>query len=161
MEDIEFDEDETLDELELGNLKYNTTFLKVLCVLTFIGSGAHLIVFLMYFLNMNNISAFSMDVNSKSGLGILFTQILPPLFCITGAVIMLRLNRIGYLFYVAGAAMPIIYLLTLAILYEFDPMTSFLGLILRYTFNIGFIIMYGTQLYVMKPMSSKKSIEIY
>jgi len=69
--------------------------------------------------------------------------------------------KIGYFIYVAGAAMPILYFMILALVNELDPMTSFLGLILRYTFNVAFIIMYGTQLYVMKPLTNKKTIELY
>ena len=156
MDELEFDDtDETLDELELGQLSYSTTFLKVLCVLTFIGSGFWLAFLLIFYFNPNNLVALGLNMKNQVGLTLFFTEILPPFICITGAILMIRLNRFGYIFYVVGAGLPVIYTLSLALYHGLDPLTSVTAIILRYTVNIGFIIMYGTQLYVMKPWSSK------
>jgi len=156
MDELEFDDvDETLDELELGQLRYSTTFLKVLCVLTFIGSGFWLAFLVIFYLNPNNLAALGFNMQNQTGLALFFTEILPPFICITGAILMIQLNRVGYIFYVVGAGLPVVYTLSLALYYGLDPLASITGIILRYTFNIGFIIMYGTQLYVMKPWSSK------
>lgn len=156
MEDIEFEDNDTLDELELGNLQYSTTFLKVLCILTLIGSGLFLFYFCLIFLNVNNLKGFFSTPIGFGKESLLFLWILPCIFCITGAIIMLFRNKIGYIIYVVGGSMPIIYGLSYAIYYKIDLLPTIMALLLRYVVNIGFIIMYSTQLYVMKPLFKKQ-----
>ena len=110
------------------------TFLKVLCILTFVGSGLGI---------LGNLSILSTDIGLVS--------LLANVSCIIGAVMMLKLKKTGFYIYAVAELLPLIY--TFVVLGGFGAMSvPFLGeaVILVYLvaliIPLGFIAMYAINL---------------
>ena len=110
------------------------TFLKVLCILTFVGSGLGI---------FGNLSILSRDIGLVS--------LLANVSCIIGAVMMLKLKKTGFYIYAVAELLPLIY--TFVVLGGFGAMSvPFLGeaVILVYLvaliIPLGFIAMYAINL---------------
>lgn len=81
------------------------TFLTVLCVLTFIGSGMVLLASLFNLLFHSNLSFLpGMKSTNQLAIGI---AILSALFCLWGAIRMWTLHKMGFVLYIIGALLSI------------------------------------------------------
>lgn len=100
-----------------GGLPHRPTWLSVLCVLTFIGSGISSVSFLMVYISydealpmMQEIGSMipGMDLLATAGKNFFLTGFFLYFFSVMGASLMWRLQKIGFHFYVASQALLII-----------------------------------------------------
>jgi len=142
-------------ELINQNEKQLPTFLKVICILTFIGAGLNVFssVFTFYALQTKNsfsiamlqaLAANSEDIDLNTLLYNtnvnMISNFVTSLVCITGAFLMWKLNKTGYYVYVIAEICSIIF----PFIFPTAPIStlSFVALI----FPIGFIVMYSANL---------------
>lgn len=160
------------DELGLIDGSTDTTyrggrpsFLTVLCILTFVGVGFSLIygVFRFWQISMmeavfDTVGGLGMDdladdeymgsfANTYRWMKVsVILDLVGAVFCLTGAIVMWNLRKIGFPIYVVGQALPIIgTVLTYGSMFG-GGMFADIGLIfiaIGVIFPIGFIIMYG------------------
>lgn len=158
-----------LDE-EINNdagTKTIPVFLKVLCILTFVGAGIGILSSLGSIFTMGKLEENMrvMDETfSNSDIGVDFgnsyrwtkisyiLNLIGSLLCLTGALIMWRLRKYGYYIYIFGQVLPLIasfMLMNSMFSGAFGGLTiimTFFGMI----FPIAFIIMYGLNLKHMR-----------
>lgn len=135
-------------------------FLKVLCILTFIGTGLGILFNIFGFLALNMTHAFNvamMEAAAKSGEVLdpetllfntkvtLLTGIFTSIGCLIGAIFMWKLHKIGFTIYTISQACYIVF----PILF---PMTAELSLstFLWPLIPVAFVIMYAINLKHMK-----------
>lgn len=151
-----FEAGDTVDELEASYSYQNTTFLKVLCILTWVYTLVVGFFFLRYFGNAKNLAIFSNGFGDNMNTEIVFRMLVFPVVCSFGAVLMFMRYRVGYLVYLLGQIPPIA--LTVYHFYiEMDMPEEMIPVTILYNaVPIGFVIMYATQLYLMKPIFKRR-----
>lgn len=154
-----FEEGDTLDELEVSYSYRDTTFLKVLCILTWIYSAIVVFIFIRYFGNAANARTFMGGMGNSAGTYFMFNFFLFPIICSVGAFFMFRRNKWGFIIYVFGQVPPILYKGYLFFSEGNSPEAVIPMLILN-AFPIGFLIMYASQLKAMNKLRKPKSQEI-
>jgi len=138
-------------------------FLKVLCILTFVGSGLGILGALGGFAmggmnerlmqDMNNIGGgiydqMGLDIDAM----IVWTKysnianLLGSALCLTGALMMWKLKKVGYYLYVPGVVIPAV--VSVFAMRHILPSGPFAGLgtasiVVGFIFSAAFIVMYG------------------
>lgn len=152
-----FEEGDRIDELETSYSYTSTTFLKVLCILTWIYTLISVFIFMRYFGNITNAGIFFKGIGDNEMTYITFTYLILPIVCSGGAVLMFLKNKWGYVLYLFGQLPPIIYFAFE--IYRANRMSP--AIMVPFIINVGipagFAIMYSTQLYVMKPIFKKNT----
>ncbi len=170
-----------LDEDVQRHERKRPTFLSVLCILTFIGSGFGIISALVGFTGMNDVESTLSNARMGSdpfSQGILddldiagmqsiqnwanILSLLASALCLSGALVMWRLKKFGFILYVAGHVATIfgsyIALGLMQKMGEIMPLQAMGGLmetmgvavmVITVFISIGFIIMYGVNLKAM------------
>lgn len=171
-----------LDEEVQMNEQKRPTFLTVLCILTFIGSGFGILSALIGFTGINDIESSMRNAQMGAGdpvaqailndLDIAGMQaiqnwanilsLLASALCLSGALVMWRLKKFGFVLYVAGHAATIfgsyIALGLMEKMAEIMPVQAVGGvmqtmgavvMVVTVLLSIGFIIMYGVNLKAM------------
>lgn len=143
------------------------TFLKVLCILTFVGAGIGVLSGI-YSLFMNNFAIRTLESSpvftnmgeyvtlmKKWGMLLALLNLLGAVFCLVGALVMWKLKKVGFYIYVLGQILPFIGLYGL--MGGMTPnmggiMSGFMliGQVAGFIFPLAFIIMYGVNLKHMK-----------
>lgn len=155
---------DALDQFETNNQATKLpAFLKVLCILTFIGSGMGILGALMnlvLFSASTNILRTANDLSDglydRMGMDIdqmvrwttysNYANLLGSILCLTGALLMWKLKKTGFFLYIPGNLIPLI---TSFIAMEYvmgsGPFAFFgmAGIFFSAIFYIGFIVMYG------------------
>lgn len=145
-----------VDELEMDVRHRRSMFLTVLCILTWVGSGILMLYHAyMYLMMANAASLLSRFGDAKSLNWVLMLHlvgIVAPLFTITGAIVMWRLKKIGFVVYAIGQLAPVLLSFYIAIYLTGQTGSSevLFSMILPNVIPIGFLIMYATRLYEMK-----------
>lgn len=131
-------------------------FLTVLCILTFVGGGLGLIYSFFMWIGIsaaeNLMEAFSNGVASDAGDEavrmmhwlklLMIAYIGGNALCITGAIIMMFMRKIGFYLYIAGQVIPlaiIVFMLGNSLTEPGSQIWMFMAMI----FPMGFIVMYG------------------
>ena len=136
-------------------------FLKVLCILTWVGCGVGLfggLIQLWSYSAINAVADAFDKTNQTTYFGALFWQSIATfasaIICAIAAVLMWRLKKIGFFIYIFGEILP-----SIASLYMFLSISNeagigqefaFIGTAFSFVFPIAFIIMYGVNLKHMK-----------
>lgn len=163
-------EDSTLDYEENKGMP---VFLKVLCILTFIGAGLGILmsIYSMFTVeqSIKSLEQSSKLMGSSSPFGDLSGQIeatrqygllsailsfVGNSICLLGAFMMWKLKRMGYFIYITGHIFPIVG----SILYAtasgegsgFMSSMTYVGVVIQFIFSGAFIIMYGVNLKHLK-----------
>lgn len=151
-----------LDETDVPNKR--STFLTVLCILSFVGNGLSIIQGLVSWAMFGFISSvsnsFSKNPSQKNEVSNLFnsmsimsiSMIIGSILCIVGVIFMFRLKRKGFFFYLFGQILPIlaVFYFTLSL-----PGGNTLGISLLITIAsavipVVFIILYAINLNQLK-----------
>lgn len=90
----------------MENTTQRPTFLTVLCILTFIGSGLGLIGNLLMMVGASFLSAIVGDIADLTSLIVI--NLLGSIACLYGAIQMWKLKKMGFYAYVAGAGIPLV-----------------------------------------------------
>ena len=154
------DELDIIDRQEVVNKR--PVFLKVLCILTFVGSGMGITSAVISLL-IGGMSEESFRILQQMDGGILggfatdleemmrwqkyinFANLAGSAICLAGALMMWRLKRVGFYLYLPGALIP----LTVSIFGMQHIMTGFMAnigmfsIVLSGIFTAAFIVMYG------------------
>ena len=154
----------TLDSTENEQPKKRPVFLTVLCILTWIGSGIGLLSGMVSFITgpaddyselantpdpsgmLDGIAPyedFVMWSNVSNGIGILVAAL-----CIVGAILMFKLNKIGFFLYLAGCIISVA-VTAMAMNVLMPPMLAWVGVltvVLGALISAAFIIMYAVNL---------------
>ncbi|MGV3630386.1 MAG: hypothetical protein ACO1O6_04240 [Bacteroidota bacterium] len=149
-------------------------FLKVLCILTFVGAGLYSLVYLFNMINFESsikqleasqeiLSSTNNPFGDMSGLiaatkkwGMLsyILGFAGCILCLVGALMMWKLKKIGFYIYVAGQIIPFIgsFLMMSASSGsgEFMGAVSTISVVFAILFSVAFIIMYGVNLKHLK-----------
>lgn len=157
-----------LDNAATGNYAYTAparpVFLTVLCILTFVGSGFGLLaaLFGMLFSGMNQTSMRIMERSMENNpfadsFGFNYEEmvrwttysnwanLIGSALCLTGALMMWKLKKIGFFLYIPGWIIPVV-ISAFAMKYMMTGMlASFgaVGVVINIIFAGGFIVMYG------------------
>ncbi len=162
-------------ESEIDQLSYShvtsddkmPNFLKVLCILTFVGAGFGILGAVSNLL-LSDITEASLKLSStildsspvNDVLGFDFDQmivwqkyiniagLLGAILCLTGALIMWKRKRIGFFIYVPGAIIPAIVTI-MGMKYMFTGLLGGFAALAGYgalVFGIAFVVMYGLNL---------------
>lgn len=143
------------------NLNLNTenklpAFLKVICILTFIGSGLAIFSNVFALFALKTTHAFNvaiMEAAAKSGEMLdpetmffnskvtIISGIISSIGCLVGAILMWKLKKVGYYVYLISQICSIVFPFVFPII----PGTSLMT-ILSLIFPIGFIVMYSVNL---------------
>jgi len=89
----------------MENTAQRPTFLTVLCILTFIGSGLGLIGNLLMMVGASFLSSILGDIPDMTALIVI--GILGNVACLYGAMQMWKLKKLGFYAYSAGAVIPL------------------------------------------------------
>lgn len=149
------DELDIVDELEVNIVQGRSSFLTVLCILTWVGSGLSIIYHAyMYVLTAqaaNIIGRFGANDSMSWFLLSYLIGIFAPFFTIIGALLMWKLKRIGFFVYAVGQLVPLAYSIYFALgVTKAMGAGFFFVAIVPNIIQIGFLIMYGTRLFEMK-----------
>lgn len=164
------DSKDLLDNTASGNYVYTPparpAFLTVLCILTFVGSGFGLIsaLFGLMFSGMNDASFQMMERSMENNpfadsFGFNFEEmarwtaysqwanLVGSALCLTGALMMWKLKKIGFFLYIPGWIIPVT-ISAIAMQYIMSGSGVFsnfgsLGIVVNVIFAAAFIIMYG------------------
>lgn len=147
------DQLDIVDELELNvSSQKRTTFLTVLCILTWVGSGLSLLYYgIMYFSMALIVQNVTGENKYSNWMGLnLIAGLIAPVLTILGAVFMWRLRKWGFIMYVTGEMGMVVmsflqYILLYRIMNEGLLWPAFTSLI-----PIGFTIMYALNLKHMR-----------
>ena len=146
-----FEDGDRIDELETSYSYTSTTFLKVLCILTWVYTLISVFLFLRYFGNATNAGIFFSGIGDNAMTYITFSYLILPLICSAGAILMFVKNKWGYVIYLFGQLPPIAYFAYQ--MYRESGLGP--GVVFPFIINVavpaGFAIMYSTQLDVRKP----------
>ena len=164
------------EEVELNQQK-RPVFLTVLCILTFVGSGFGILSALMAFTGFSDIESTlnrsdpfnqvvinNVDITAMQSLQnwVNILSLLSCILCLSGALVMWRLKKFGFILYVAGHAATLfatyMSLGLMKMMGEIMPMAEMGGMmqtmgaavfVVTLIISIGFIIMYGVNLKAM------------
>ncbi len=111
----------------LNEIKKKPVFLKILCILTFIGAPLLIIKYIFSYIDLVDkiaqLNAFSAGFEGVSGMEniiegsnalikngpvYLILLIVASVICLVGAILMLKLKKVGYYIYLIGEIAPII-----------------------------------------------------
>jgi hypothetical protein len=164
-----------MDELQLDDVrsidqeKERSSFLTVICILSFVGNGLGIaqgfLVFSLagfYYRMFHSVAAVGQGtlksqmrtvdsvINAVSWFGIIV--LLSSIVCLIGAILMWRLKKIGYMLYVPFQMIPVVYFVFS--LLSFIPAEGH-GVALMFGFfysllPLAFIVLFGIQLKQMK-----------
>lgn len=146
-------------------------FLKVLCILTFVGSGLGILSALMNLL-MSDMTRESFEMMSAlsdsnpffDSLGfdieamirwqnyMNIANLIGSLMCLAGALLMWNLKRVGYFIYIPGGVIPLV-VSAIGVQYMMSGwLASFgiMGVVINGMFTAAFIVMYGVNLKHLK-----------
>ena len=151
---FEFEEGDALDELEAGTGRRSPQMLKALCILTWTYTFLSLLLFTVFLGNKKNVVELLSFEKEGNNTFLLFYLIFP-LVCSVGAFFMFRLNRWGFLIYLAGQIPPIAYAFYQAFFVLHIEGPAMVFVILPQVVPLGFVILYFTQLHVMEPWTKK------
>lgn len=161
---------ERIDDLnEEVAVSQRPNFLKVLCILTFIGSGLGILGAIIGFFttdfmrqSMELADELSDGMYDRMGMDmqammewqtyINLGNLVGALFCLTGALMMWKLKKIGYFIYVPGALIPVI-VSFIGMNYIMSGMMAgfgMLGVVFNLFISAAFIVMYGLNLKHLK-----------
>jgi len=153
------DELDIVDELEVNVNRGRSTFLMVLCILTWVGSGLAIIYYGYAFFFLSAFSKITKSIGAGNEVSNTFNwfmwqylvSAIGCVFCIVGAVLMWKLNKLGFYIYLLGQAVPVLlsFYISLVIGGKFGSETLFFA-ILPNVIPIGFVIMYAIQLKDMR-----------
>ena len=163
------------EDLEYQENKGIPVFLKVLCILTFIGAGIGLIMGLVSMFTiessiksmensqklLGNSSIFGnmdgqIEATRKFGLQSAILSTIGNALCLLGAIMMFKLKRNGYFIYIAGQIIPsvgaVIFTTSIKGGASGGSMASMMyaGLVFQIALALAFIIMYGVNLKHLK-----------
>lgn len=144
-------------------------FLKVLCILTFVGAGLGVLGGLIGFFTMNLVresmevaNSMSEEIYDRMGMNMEavydwqvysnLANFIGALLCLTGALLMWRLKKIGYYLYVPGAILPVI-VGAIAMQYIMTGIMAgfgMIGIVINVLISGAFIVMYGLNLKYLK-----------
>lgn len=143
-------------------------FLQVLCILTFVGAGITTLSTLFSIFTIgqleNSMKAMD-DVFSNTDSGIDFgnsyrwtkisyvLSLIGAILCLTGALFMWRLKKIGFYIYIIGQILPLIgSFMTMNSMFKNSMFAGFgmIAMVFGMLFPVAFIIMYGLNLKHMK-----------
>lgn len=134
---------ETLDQT--GGDPARPTFITVLCILSFVGTGIGIISSLYYMVAAPSYS-FMGNLTIHYAIGLVGN-----LLCLFGALQMWKLKKMGYYIYIGGHLSVIIMKLTVES--KFYDYTTSIGMMNFFVFAlmipIAFVIMYGVNLKAM------------
>lgn len=147
--------EDILDQSTGGGVNERPTFLTVLCILTFIGSGLGVLGGLLSLVGVGALGGFGSNVATGGGLfyvwGIL--NLAAAGLCLFGAIKMWNLEAQGFMLYVAGAGLAIVVsilnVLTMNIP-SFMAGSIYFGVAIGVAINIAFIIMYNANKHALK-----------
>ena len=151
------EEVDILDELEVSVEPKRSTFLMVLCILTWVGSGLAILVYGYLYLIMGQmfkaLQAFGGEKPNEWNW--LMWQYLigavAPIFCIVGAVLMWKLKRVGFYVYLLGQLTPVLlsFYTWLVIANKYNSGTLFFAVLMN-IIPMGFIVMYAVNVKYLK-----------
>ena len=143
--------EDTVDELETNPIRKRTDFLTVLCILTWVGSGASV---LFYGYQLLFFAAIQREVGISAGWAVLISlsNIIAPIFCVIGSIMMWKLKKQGFFIYLFGQLIPILISFYIALVIDHIKGPSLVFAILANVIPMGFIVLYGLQL---KDLRSK------
>ena len=168
--------EETLDINEVNPEVKRPVFITVLCILTFVGAGIGLLGALWSLFTIGQVQNTYEALDSFGGFGdgigngmedfyrwskiSVYLNLLGNAMCLTGALVMWNLKKVGYFIYVPGQIIPLIgsfmIISSMSNLAGAGPaggmLANFgmLGFVLGALFPAAFIIMYGVNLKHMK-----------
>jgi hypothetical protein len=135
------------------------SFLKVLCILTWVGSGIGLITGIIGLMATSSVSSLdygNSTVNSALGAAntIQYVNLICVILCIVGAVMMWQLKKAGFFIYIVGELVPLIASLILlgglsSVAGPFGGAMA-AGAFIGALFPIAFIVMYALNLKHLK-----------
>lgn len=142
-------------------------FLKVLCILTFVGAGITILSSLFSIFTMGQLEQSMKlmdDAFSDAQLGVdfgnsyrwtkisYFLNLFGSLMCLAGALFMWRLKKFGFYIYIVGQILPLIgsFMTINSMLKGVLASFGMIAMIFGMLFPIAFIIMYGLNLKHMK-----------
>jgi hypothetical protein len=157
------DEFDVLDELETNPTRKRSTFLTVLCILTWVGSGGAILYYGYQFFLFSALSklAGSIGGQTNGSVGsaknyaewwtiIALVKMIAPLFTIAGAVLMWNLRKWGFYIYLIGQIVPI----ALGIWFSLALGNGFGGFLVLAVVSgiipLGFVVMYAVNLKDMR-----------
>lgn len=164
------DQESNLIDNETNNVTKRPMFLKVLCILTFVGSGLGILGGLWGFSGASTDMIVESVKHSREVQGVttVFNEaeyaqwyfyssvagLIGSLACLTGALLMWKLKKIGYFIYLPGYMIP--FIVSIVALPHMDvgvEMSGFIGAV-SVAFNglimLAFFIMYGVNVKHMK-----------
>lgn len=160
---------ESIDDFNEGLPQQKPVFLKVLCILTFVGSGLGILGAIVGFFStgfvkqsmelademsdgMYDRMGFDMQAMLEWQTYINIGNLVGALMCLSGALIMWRLKKVGYYVYVPGALIPVIVSLVGMQYIMSGMMAGFgmIGVVFNLMISAAFIIMYGLNLKHLK-----------
>ncbi len=143
--------EDTVDELETSPIRKRTDFLTVLCILTWVGSGASI---LFYGYQLLFLGAIQREIGVSAGWAVLISilNMIAPIFCVVGSVFMWNLKKQGFFIYLFGQLIPILVSFYIALVVNNIKGPSLVFAILANVIPMGFIVLYGLQL---KDLRSK------
>jgi hypothetical protein len=169
---------DTIDEFGGAPAGKRPTFITVLCILTFVGCGIYLIssVYGLITFEQNKKMTMALINGDNNVFGGLFQQVfsmsekdmknffdwslynhfanlLNTATCLTGALMMWKLRRMGFYIYAVGTIFPIITSIGLWMAAQDAPMLgtgAAIGAIFMIVVSIGFVVMYGLNLKHMR-----------
>lgn len=145
-----------LDELEVSTEPKRSTFLMVLCILTWVGSGLAIFgygyLYLLMGQSLRLLRTFGGEIPDIMNWMMFQYMIaaIAPVFCIVGAILMWKLKRLGFYIYLLGQLTPILFsfyawlvisgkhnseLIFFAVLVNLIPM----GFIVMYAVNVKYL----------------------
>lgn len=142
-------------------------FLQVLCILTFVGTGLGIIYSTVSMIAISaaerlmvGLSSIAPDAQSLDDSLVnvyrwakwsIYASVLGNIACLTGALVMWRMRKVGYYIYVGGQGLPLI-IGILSMISNYSNMGmpggflgsfGIVGFAIQAIFPIGFVVMYG------------------
>ncbi len=148
------DDIDIVDELEAGPGKQKAPMLQILCILTWVYCFFTVLFLSVFLINGTNVlSIFSPSGNSTI-LNLFFWNILMPLICAGGALMMWFKLRWGIIVYGIGQLSPVLYnIIVYVSAFGFGSNGIFI-IVISNLIPIAFFVLYATQVKYMKPWRS-------
>ena len=145
------DEFDTVDELEVSPIRKRSAFLTVLCILTWTYCAFLLfwVIWAVFNTRENHVVGFRMPERENVSYWYLI-HTLAPVLCAGGAVLMWLLNRWGFVIYLIGQLIPIVFSFYMAIAIHGIQGASLIFTILGNVIPIGFIALYAINVPAMR-----------
>jgi len=141
--------EDTVDELEITLMRKRTDFLTVLCILTWVGSGLAILYYSFQWLFLGVVQR-TFGISTGWGTLLSLTNIIAPLICIAGSVLMWNLKKSGFFIYLVGQLLPVLLSFFIALVIYETKGPSLVFAILANVIPIGFIVLYSLQVKDMR-----------